>query len=310
MLYLYKQDLDMIKNWLVILLLHVSCLLLAQTDVTPPTIVCKQQIVATFQAGTTYPVSIADALLDTVYDDVSTVLERGLRKVCMGTGFPEQSPDATYYQPGEYQLEHWVRDEAGNTASCINHIKLEANTTIEPLRIQVMVQSDETNGVEAFTAFMRGYHCVTDSFFMAENLFDFGSVCCLNAPEPGASFSLWLEKNDNPLNGVTTYDLVQMTKHIMGIEPLDTPYKLIAADVNYDGKITLLDVVLLRQVILGITDDLPKGASWRFIPADFQFTNPQNPFQQGIPASLEVPFVADPPVLLYKFIGIKVGDVN
>jgi hypothetical protein len=69
-------------------------------------------------------------------------------------------------------------------------------------------------------------------------------------------------------------------------------------------------MVLLRQVILGTADELPKGASWSFIPADFQFANPQNPFQQGIPARLEVPFVADPLVLVHKFIGIKVGDVH
>lgn len=40
------------------------------------------------------------------------------------------------------------------------------------------------------------------------------------------------ERDDNHLNGVTTYDLVLISRHILGLEPLNTPYKMIAADVN------------------------------------------------------------------------------
>ncbi|MFQ5445455.1 MAG: hypothetical protein ACE5FF_00840 [Saprospiraceae bacterium] len=32
--------------------------------------------------------------------------------------------------------------------------------------------------------------------------------------------------------GVTTYDLVLITKHILGVQPLGSPYKIIAADAN------------------------------------------------------------------------------
>ena len=35
------------------------------------------------------------------------------------------------------------------------------------------------------------------------------------------------KKVDNPLNGVSTYDLVLMTKHILGVQPFESPYQWI-----------------------------------------------------------------------------------
>ena len=40
------------------------------------------------------------------------------------------------------------------------------------------------------------------------------------------------EKNDNYLNGVSTLDLVLIQKHILGLQLLNSPYKVIAADIN------------------------------------------------------------------------------
>ena len=61
------------------------------------------------------------------------------------------------------------------------------------------------------------------------------------------------EKDINPLNGVSTFDLVLMSKHILGAQLLDSPYKMIAADVNRSGTITAFDMVQLRQLILNVT---------------------------------------------------------
>ncbi|RME94857.1 MAG: hypothetical protein D6772_13995, partial [Bacteroidetes bacterium] len=50
-------------------------------------------------------------------------------------------------------------------------------------------------------------------------------------------------------NGVTTFDLILVSKHVLGVQPLDSPYKLIAADVNRSGSITTLDVIQMRKII-------------------------------------------------------------
>ena len=50
-------------------------------------------------------------------------------------------------------------------------------------------------------------------------------------------------KNINPLNGVSTFDLVLISKHILGISPLENPYQWIAADINQSGSVTTFDIV-------------------------------------------------------------------
>lgn len=76
-----------------------------------------------------------------------------------------------------------------------------------------------------------------------------------------------------PLNGVTTGDLVSISKHILGIQPLESPYQLIAADANNSGSVTTFDIVELRKLILGIYQQLPNNSSWRFVP-DYCFKDP------------------------------------
>ncbi len=118
-------------------------------------------------------------------------------------------------------------------------------------------------------------------------------------------------KDDNPLNGVTTYDLVLISKHILGLELLDSPYKLIAADANKSGSITTFDIVELRKLILGIygTPTAPWiYPSYRFVDKSFSFPNPLNPFQTAFPEYVRV--TVPPLGAVAAFKGVKIGDVN
>ncbi len=51
-------------------------------------------------------------------------------------------------------------------------------------------------------------------------------------------------------NGVTSFDLVLMSKHIIGLEPFDSPWKIIAGDANISNSMTTFDVVEVRGAIL------------------------------------------------------------
>jgi hypothetical protein len=127
---------------------------------------------------------------------------------------------------------------------------------------------------------------------------------------PGCQdFSLAPYRDDNPLNGVSTYDLVLISKHILGIEPLNSPYKIIAADANKSNSVTTFDIVTIRKLILGIDAVFPNNTSWRFIPSDFVFPNPANPFQTFFPEIQTVP-LQTLPVNGVDFTAVKVGDVN
>jgi len=80
-----------------------------------------------------------------------------------------------------------------------------------------------------------------------------------------ANYQLAGSKDVDYLNGVSTLDLVKIQRHILGLEELDSPYKLIAADVNADDQVKASDLTELRKLILGVIDDLPTNESWRFV---------------------------------------------
>lgn len=61
-----------------------------------------------------------------------------------------------------------------------------------------------------------------------------------------------------PLEGVTTMDIILIQKHILGIKSLDSPYKIIAADVNNSQSITASDIAEIRKLILGVIESFPK----------------------------------------------------
>jgi hypothetical protein len=90
------------------------------------------------------------------------------------------------------------------------------------------------------------------------------------------------------LKGVSTYDLLQISKHILNIQALTEPWQLYAADANCSGTITNFDIIVIRKVLLGITDTF-SCSSWRFFP------DGTNMAQQGA---------------CVGFKGVKIGDVT
>lgn len=115
-----------------------------------------------------------------------------------------------------------------------------------------------------------------------------GTYSLSNVPAcQNTSYVVRPTKADNPLNGLTTYDLVLISKHILGIEPLMCDWQLTAADINCNGSITTFDIVTGRRVILGIDPELPCGP-WRFKPDSALLSNGN----------------------CQSFTGVKLGDVN
>jgi hypothetical protein len=54
-------------------------------------------------------------------------------------------------------------------------------------------------------------------------------------------------RDDNHKNGVSTLDMVQIQKHLLGIVPFTDPYQFIAADVNNSQSVSTIDLVEIRN---------------------------------------------------------------
>lgn len=123
----------------------------------------------------------------------------------------------------------------------------------------------------------------------------------LDVPPPGSS--LRPSKDGDDTNGVSTLDLILINRHILGVEPLPSPFHLLAADVNLTGSITTLDLIQIRKLILGINTEFPAQESWRFVRED-----------EGAEGLIHSPFPITEEDLANGAItgikGVKVGDVS
>lgn len=110
----------------------------------------------------------------------------------------------------------------------------------------------------------------------------------------------------NPLNGISTLDVVMFQRHITGEELLDSPYRILAADVNGDNQLDGADSLAYVELIYGITNSFPIP-SWRFVDGNYVFPDAMDPFT---PAPPEVFSINGTDAIGIDFIGFKVGDLN
>lgn len=201
----------------------------------------------------------------------------------------------------------WVTDAAGNQDYCQTLIGIEDNmsvcSAINPLiAMGGAVTNEEDESVQDVEMHLSG---TNSSVVMtgADGTYQFTDVPL------GGDYTVLPIKNIEPLNGVSTFDLVLITKHILGVQLLDSPFKIIAADVNKSNSVTTFDLVELRKLILFINTEFPNNTSWRFVEKDFVFPNPSNPFESIFPELLNFNNLTTS-VPNANFTAIKVGDVN
>ncbi|MFK7982684.1 MAG: T9SS type A sorting domain-containing protein [Saprospiraceae bacterium] len=178
----------------------------------------------------------------------------------------------------------------------------EKETTNSFARVAGHIQNEKGDMVESVNISIGGYE-MAPTTTGTTGTFSFEEI-----PLNG-SYRITPEKDMNYANGLTTFDIVLLSKHVLGIKPLDSPYKMIAADVNHSGSISAYDMVLLRQVILGMKEDFPDNTSWRFIDADYEFLNPVNPFVEIYPEAYEITNLVEDMMTL-DFVAVKIGDLN
>ena len=128
--------------------------------------------------------------------------------------------------------------------------------------------------------------------------------------EAGQTYSVQPMLNFAAANGLSTLDLMPMSRHLLGIAPITNPYQLLAADVNGSGSVTVSDMIAVQRIILGISNEFPNQDSWIFVPASHDFVNPGNPWQDLPAPQLLIENMPGGGVQGLDFIGVKLGDVN
>lgn len=203
---------------------------------------------------------------------------------------------------GQEIVDIWVTDASGNQDFCQTTITIQDNNeycTDDPL-ISGLIATEMDEAIENVIVKLSG-DILPDQTTGADGMYE------LTGLELGGDYTVVPSKNINPLNGVSTFDMVLITKHILSTQMLNSPYKILAADVNNTGSVTTMDLVHLRKLILHIDSDFQNNTSWRFIPKDYVFQDSEKPWD-----AMEVITInnLDGDLPFTDFVGIKTGDVN
>lgn len=127
---------------------------------------------------------------------------------------------------------------------------------------------------------------------------------------PGVTYTLKAAKDTHYANGVSTLDVIKIRRHLLGVAPFTSPYEVLAAEVSGENQISNLDIVLMTQLILSLTQHPANSApSWIFVNPDFVFPNLTQALTQYASGAANLRFTTatSGPLLLR---GIKKGDVN
>jgi len=203
---------------------------------------------------------------------------------------------------GVIPVDVYVWDEKGNVDFCtVTLTVIDNNGT--GLRIAGSTATELGNGVAnadvnveaALPEYPRNQMTTTaGEFAFADN-------------PTNVDYEITVNKNDNHTNGVSTLDLVLIQRHIIALADLDSPYKVIAADINRDDKVSSIDVVELRKVVLGVQDEFSNNTSWRFVDATQTFADATSPFP--VDESREISNLSTE-MNAENFVAVKIGDVN
>jgi len=207
---------------------------------------------------------------------------------------------------GSQPIELWVTDEAGNQSHCTTFIDIQDNSSECPqfstsVEIAGNVRTEEEQAIIGTEMYIT--YGDEEDMYITETEGDFA----FTELDMYGSYNLSPSMEGEILDGVSTLDLAMIQRHILGLLPLDSPYKIIASDINNSGDLTAIDLVELRKVILGIYDEFPGNKNWNFIPANYNFVDDNDPF----PYPSDIDYLSlSHDEMHSNFIAIKTGDVN
>lgn len=204
----------------------------------------------------------------------------------------------------------YVTDEAGNQGVVISYILIQDNfgscpgaaPGLKTTGIGGKIQTEWGSHVEQVDIKLMNGQTVMPGVNMN------GGQYKANGLLIGQSYEIIPKKNVNPYNGVSTLDLILIQKHILGLQPIRSPYKKIAADIDKNGEINGVDLVELRKLILGIDKTFTKNEAWRFIDAGYRFPDQADPLKEPFREQYLIRELQSP--MQVDFIGVKIGDIN
>jgi hypothetical protein len=205
----------------------------------------------------------------------------------------------------ELELHAW--DEAGNHDFCVTYVEVQDNNKVcpgaivEAYTIAGRVATAQNNMVKGVALQLSGgaamqYTSGSDGAYTFAGL------------GKGKTYTLTPDLNKDFGNGISTLDLIYIQKHLINTEPITDSYRLIAADVDNSGHVSIGDQIRLRKFILNMSPDFGGTKSWCFVDQAYRFPDPLNPWKEAFPKIISMVNLDHD--VQANFVAIKIGDLN
>lgn len=208
----------------------------------------------------------------------------------------EYTQDISGLSAGSYSV--WVYDDNG--CFTVDTFVVGGGTTTTTATISGTIESESGSTVNTVTVALSGNSTSSD-VTSSNGQYSFTVTA-------GESYTITPSKSNDIKkdNGISTLDLLLMQEHILQLNSLSSPYKIIAADVDESGSVSTLDILYTRSIILQTATSFPNGKLWSFVNSDYTFSNPLNPFSYEDYRS----YSSASDQTQQDFIAVKLGDVN
>lgn len=195
-----------------------------------------------------------------------------------------------------------AKDSAGNRDYCTSQLVLQDN--LEICGYGIISGQVRTGGGQAVSEVTI---TLNDSLKVTRTLSD-GSYS-IGPVSWGGDYHLLPQKKGKEPEGISTLDIVMLSRHLLGEKLLKNPYQVIAADVNLSNSISTLDIIWMRKMILKQIDKFPHEKSWRFIPGDWECSDISRLWANPFSEITEIEEFGQEK-MNQDFIAVKIGDVN
>ncbi len=214
-----------------------------------------------------------------------------------GNASTDENPVHVYENSGTYNLCLQANNDCGFDVFCES-----VTVTLPPSIVTVSGTIEKETGVPVTTVEL---NCTGQSSIMNNG----DGTYAFDMLTAGGDYEVTAIKDTLYGNGVSTFDVFNIQKHVLNVDTLESPYLIIAADVDNGGFVSTFDTYRMQQVILAIVDTFPNNTSWRFVAKDYVFNDPLHPLSENFWESLNYTGLMTD-TINQDLIAIKVGDVT
>jgi Dockerin type I domain len=273
-------------------------------DVEKPTVICKMGYTKDFDPKTKLLIINAKELDNGSFDGCGGSLTFKLQEHLE----PNIKFDSTLGKDalkipctGLRTMVLWAIDKYGNANYCETYIESQNNFNVKNIPPCIM---EPPAGVKIdFSLKKENNEIANGTVKIKSNIFKNGLFEKNTENGLATVFAIYssdliisVENDKNAANGVTTADLLLLSQHILGHKILTSKYKKIAADVNNNGVISSIDLILIQKMILGQITSFYDNSSWKFF-ADTTLNS-----------TISINNLTEDTTL--NFTAVKIGDLN